>query len=83
MDAKDTVATIVQDVVSRSPDFLSQPTKEGDLASLLKDDFPVVDWEGYQRIVKAEAAHKRTPEQPREKIVELDRLLAIGLGRDE
>lgn len=82
MDAKDTVATIVQDVVSQSPDFLSQAAKEGDLSSILKD-CPVVDWEGYQRIVQAESAHKRTPEQPREKIVDLDRLLAIGLGQEE
>ena len=75
MDAKDTVATVVQDVAEQTVS-----NKDRDLASLL-GNVAVVDWEGYQRIVQAEDAGKRSPKQPREKIVDLERLIAIGTGR--
>jgi adrenodoxin-NADP+ reductase len=72
-DAKDTVATIVQDAET---DFALE--KSGDIESLLSAS-QVVDWAGYQRIEAVEASEKRSAAQPREKIVDLKRQREIGV----
>jgi adrenodoxin-NADP+ reductase len=74
-DAKDTVATIVQD---SETDFNSE--KSGDIESLLSGS-QVVDWEGYRRIEAVEASEKRSAAQPREKIVDIQRQREIGARR--
>eukprot|EP00977_Amphora_coffeiformis_P018177 scaffold6271_cov171-Amphora_coffeaeformis.AAC.3 len=74
-DAKDTVATIVQDAET---DFVEE--KSGDVESILSG-CAVVTWEGYRRIEAAEASQKRSEDQPREKIVELDRQREIGTSK--
>lgn len=71
-DAKDTVATILQDA---EIDFVEE--KSGDVESLLSGH-AIVTWKGYQRIEAAEASQKRSEDQPREKIVELERQIQIG-----
>lgn len=76
MDAKDTVATIIQDAETDF-DAISLPASSLDLDALLAD-CAVVTWEGYQQIQKAEASGKRTEDQPREKIVDLERQIEIG-----
>ena len=78
-DAKDTVATIVQDAETDF-DTISLSSSSMDLDALLAD-CAVVTWEGYQRIQAAEASGKRSEDQPREKIVDLKRQIEIGTGK--
>ena len=75
-DAKDTVATILQDAETE----FRFDAELGDLESLLKG-CTVVDWEGYLRIEAAENSQKRTDEQPREKIVDVERQIEIATGK--
>lgn len=74
-DAKDTVSTIVQDA---EKDLIER--KSGDVESFLSE-CAAVTWEGYRRIEAAEASRKRSEDQPREKIVDLDRQIDIGTAR--
>lgn len=75
-DAKDTVATIAQDLESREP-----VTREGDLGELLDSrGVKIVDWQGYRRIDKRERSETRTEKQPREKITDLQAQLETALA---
>lgn len=78
-DAKLTVSIIMEDLPKQT---LKQPTT--DLQSLLESrSVDVVDWTAYQRIESAEESpdRKRDERQPREKIVDLNELLAVALPK--
>lgn len=82
MDAKDTVATIVQDAETEFNAIHLSSTSLSALDDLLAD-CAVVTWEGYQRIEAAESSGKRSEDQPREKIVDLHRQIEIATsGKD-
>jgi len=77
-DARETVATVLQDLetsVAVNPD-------EPPLESLLKERcVDVVDWEAYQRIEMQETTQKRSEHQPREKVTDRSMLIDIASGR--
>lgn len=75
-DAKETVANIVRDAGAVYTDV----ERSGDIESLLCG-CQVIDWQGYLRIVSAEASQKRSEDQPREKIVDLAQQIEIGRGK--
>jgi len=81
-DAKDTVATIVTDLLGNNNDDDGDiprsppPQKQSSLADLLVErGVRFVDWESYRRIEDRETTTKRHPDQPREKLVGLEALL--------
>lgn len=66
-DAKDTVATVLQDLSGHKPyDGTRFTLKE----LLLSKCVQVVDWAGYRKIVAAEKKRTRSAAQPREKITD-------------
>jgi adrenodoxin-NADP+ reductase len=77
-DAKDTVATIVHDLSTTG----SRDGATGDLETLLQDrNIEYVSWEGYRKLDSIEKREKRSENQPREKIVDLD--LQLKAARSE
>jgi adrenodoxin-NADP+ reductase len=77
-DAKDTVATIVHDLSTTA----SRDGVTGDLETLLQDrNIEYVSWEGYRKLDAIEKREKRSENQPREKIVDLD--LQLKAARSE
>jgi adrenodoxin-NADP+ reductase len=85
-DAKDTVATILQDLTNTTFPVVwarkqHDNNEDEDLKSLLQQrNIAVVTWEGYQRIVEKENTEKRTAAQPREKITSLQVQIKTALG---
>ena len=76
-DAKQTVATILANLDEYEPRSRSDAP---DLLSTLRErDVQVVEWEGYRRIEKRESDGRRSKNQPREKIVNLEDQLEAAL----
>jgi NADPH-dependent glutamate synthase beta subunit-like oxidoreductase len=76
-DAKETVSTILSDIENG---FLTRmDSSAASLDELLQQrSVTVVNWEGYRRIEAQEHERRRSEEQPREKIVNLEELIAIA-----
>jgi NADPH-dependent glutamate synthase beta subunit-like oxidoreductase len=74
-DAKDTVATILADLQGKE----ARP-KDATLSGVLADRCKFVTWADYEKIDAAETSdnRKRSKDQPREKITNLDELLEIA-----
>jgi adrenodoxin-NADP+ reductase len=69
VDAKETVKSILVDFEGRSAP--TQKNAKSNLYSMLySQSFQLVDWSGYRRIENKEQMNKRTPKQPREKLVD-------------
>lgn len=82
-DARETVATILADLAASDA---QSDTRGGAAAlrALLDDrDIRVVEWEGYRRIEREESARRRSENQPREKIVQLEEQLAVAAASRE
>ena len=78
-DAKDTVATILEDLQHLQQRFLP---KDDVIALLEQRGVQVVKWEEYQNINNVEKTSKRSTDQPRNKLVGLDtQLKAAFSGR--
>jgi adrenodoxin-NADP+ reductase len=78
-DAKDTVASIMQDLQKTKP----RVKRAGDVDSILAErKIQVLDWEGYQRLDDYERTHKRSDNQPREKVVSIKLQLEAALKFD-
>jgi adrenodoxin-NADP+ reductase len=80
VDAKETVASILQDVDANKIIPNDPPTTN--LTSLLIDrGIPFVDWDGHQRIKMYEQTTKRSERQPREKITDIDKMLFVARAK--
>mmetsp|Transcript_17208 Transcript_17208/g.41785 ORF Transcript_17208/g.41785 Transcript_17208/m.41785 type:complete len:219 (-) Transcript_17208:2468-3124(-) len=85
-DAKDTVASILYDLMEKEEENQAGDDNDGsykkdDIAALLKERrVQIVDWDAYQRIDDYEQSpeHKRHPDQPREKVTSKSKLLEIA-----
>ncbi|CAB9522373.1 Probable ferredoxin/ferredoxin--NADP reductase [Seminavis robusta] len=83
MDAKDTVVNIMKDLDASNSDDSKSDAREKLLELLQQRGVHVVSWSDFQKIDAKEtsASYKRTDQQPREKIVELDEMLeAAGVA---
>ncbi|GAX20008.1 ferredoxin/flavodoxin---NADP+ reductase [Fistulifera solaris] len=75
-DAKDTVASIMQDLQVTKP----RVQRAGDIDSILAErKIQVVVWEDYKRLDDYEQTHKRSDNQPREKVVSIKLQLEAAL----
>lgn len=75
-DAKDTVATIVDDLGK-----LSGTKDTTDIVSVLDErSIEYISWEGYRKIEDAEQQGKRSVHQPREKIVNIETQIKIAMA---
>jgi NADPH-dependent glutamate synthase beta subunit-like oxidoreductase len=77
-DAKDTVVTIMQDLVKETVGNLSS---NSDLMQLLiSKGVLVVDWQGVCRIHESEYNARRSDTQPREKLIAIQKQLRIAVN---
>ena len=79
-DAKDTVGTIIHDMMTNKMEPKSSDLDQRSLKAWLEEEKKqrnVIDWNGYEKINSVETSkeHKRHPEQPREKLIHWDELL--------
>jgi adrenodoxin-NADP+ reductase len=81
MDAKDTVVSIVRDIEANNVTIIGKPEATENLLDLLeKRNVPVVHWMNFEKINAKETSvdHKRTEQQPREKIVNVKEMLEVA-----
>lgn len=76
IDAKDTVATIMNDVESNIRQHSNSDRGTTTLNSLLQQrGVQYIEWEGYKRIVDVEKVIRRSDKQPREKLTNVTEML--------
>lgn len=78
-DAKDTVMSILNDLKSGAISKSTMESSSSPLEDLLKEcNVRFVDWNAYRKIEDCESSEKRHPDQPREKIVDREKLLTAA-----
>lgn len=84
-DARETVATIILDLengyIGEKRNQKGKQGRKGLLDLLKQRNVAVVDWNAYEKIDAAEKSRKRTEDQPKEKIVSVEKMLKIAYSK--